>query len=202
MFSLPQLNYQFNALEPWFDAQTMEIHYSKHHQAYVDKLNAAIQDYPDLQAKTAEELLIDLAKMPEAVKTPVRNAGGGVVNHNLFWQLLAAGDQQPGPRLTELLKAAFGSTDKFKEVFTNAALNHFGSGWAWLTIDPAKKIEIFSLPNQDSPLSSGKTPLLAVDVWEHAYYLKYQNRRPEYVAAFWHVVNWAEVENRLARAVG
>lgn len=200
MFSLPELNYKFDALEPWFDSQTMEIHYSKHHQTYVDKLNAALKDYPDLEAKSVDKLLTDLEQIPEAVKTAVRNFGGGVANHNLFWQLLSAEEQRPGPEVLAAVNTAFGSFDKFKELFTNAAATHFGSGWAWLTIDATKKLEVFSLPNQDSPLSTDKTPLLALDVWEHAYYLKYQNRRPEFIEAFWHVVNWSEVTKRLGTA--
>jgi Fe-Mn family superoxide dismutase len=201
MFSLPELRYQFNALEPWFDAQTMEIHYSKHHQTYVDKLNAAVKDYPDLQAKNVEDLLSDLDQIPAAIRTAVRNFGGGVANHNLFWELLAAGEQQPGGQILAALTSDFGSWEKFKELFTAAAASHFGSGWAWLTVNSAQKLEIISLPNQDSPLSVGKKPLLALDVWEHAYYLKYQNRRPEFIEAFWHVVNWTEVEKRFTLAV-
>lgn len=200
MFSLPELAYKFDALEPWFDSQTMEIHYGKHHQTYVDKLNAAVKDYPDLQEKSVDKLLSDLAQIPETIRMAVKNFGGGVANHNLFWQLLAPGEQKPTGQVLELINTAFGSFEKFKELFTNAAASHFGSGWAWLTIDSAQKLEIFSLPNQDSPLSVGKTPLLALDVWEHAYYLKYQNRRPEFIEAFWHVVNWAEVEKRLETA--
>ncbi|MFZ5376382.1 MAG: superoxide dismutase [Patescibacteria group bacterium] len=205
MHVLPQLSYSYDALEPYFDALTMETHYSKHHQTYVDKFNAALESFPDLQNLSPEQLLSQLneLKVDDKAKTALRNHGGGHANHSLFWQLLIpAGDQVFSDKLQQLLVDHFGSVETFKTKFSEAALGQFGSGWAWLVVTPEKKLEIYSLPNQDSPLSKGQTPVLCLDVWEHAYYLKYQNRRADYVEAFWSVINWTEVENRLTKALG
>jgi Fe-Mn family superoxide dismutase len=198
MFQLPKLPYEYNALEPYIDAQTMEIHHSKHHQAYVDKANAALEKFPDLQTKSAEELLKGLDQIPEAVRTAVRNHGGGHANHSFFWQVLGPkGGGEPSGEVAAALTQAFGSFAAFQKQFTETATGVFGSGWAWLVKDQAGKLAIVSTPNQDSPVSSGQVPVLALDVWEHAYYLKYQNRRPEYVEAFWHVINWSQVAQNL-----
>ncbi len=194
-FTLPALPYATDALEPAIDKMTMEIHHGKHHNAYVTNLNKALESAPELAGKTIEELLANnLAIVPDAIKTAVRNNGGGHANHSLFWTLLAPVGTSHGPEgaLAEAINAAFGSFDAFKEKFAAAATTRFGSGWAWLVKTPAG-LEIYSLPNQDSPIAEGKTPLLGLDVWEHAYYLHYQNRRPDYIAAFWSVVNWAAV---------
>jgi Fe-Mn family superoxide dismutase len=190
---LPPLPYDFAALEPHIDAQTMQIHHGKHHQAYVNNLNAALEKHPDLQGKSAEELIRNLSAVPEAIRTAVRNNGGGHVNHTMFWKLMApkAGGSPTGP-VANAINASFGSFDQFKEQFTKAAMGRFGSGWAWL-VDANGKLAIESTPNQDSPIMEGKKPILGVDVWEHAYYLKYQNRRADYLGAFWNVVNWHEV---------
>ncbi len=198
MHTLPALPYDYNALEPHIDAQTMEIHYTKHHQAYVNKLNEAITKHPELAEKSAEELIADLDMVPEDIRTAVRNNGGGHVNHSFFWEILSPkGGGEPKGKLKEAIDKAFGSFDTFKEQFTAAATTRFGSGWAWLVADgPA--LSIVSTPNQDSPVTDGKMPILGLDVWEHAYYLKYQNKRPDYIAAFWNVVNWSEVEKRFA----
>lgn len=197
-FQVPALGYAFDALEPYIDAKTMEIHHDKHHGAYVTNLNKALEAYPNLQKKEVDELLKDLNNVPEAVRTAVRNNGGGHSNHSMFWRWLApGGSKQPSSALSTALVSTFGSLDVFKEKFGAAATTRFGSGWAWL-VDNGGKLEIYSTANQDSPLSEGKTPLLGLDVWEHAYYLKYQNRRPEYIAAFWSVVNWDEVASRFA----
>jgi superoxide dismutase, Fe-Mn family len=193
---LPPLPYDFGALEPHIDTQTMQIHHGKHHAAYVNNLNAALEKHANLQGKSAEELVKDLSKVPEDIRTAVRNNGGGHVNHTMFWKMMApkAGGAPTGA-VSDAIKSAFGSFDSFKEQFAKAAAGRFGSGWAWL-IDTGGKLTIESTPNQDSPLMDGKKPILGLDVWEHAYYLKYQNRRPDYVTAWWNVVNWAEV-NRL-----
>jgi Fe-Mn family superoxide dismutase len=177
----------------------MEIHHGKHHGAYVTNLNKALETHADLQNKTIEELLANqLAVVPEGIKTAVKNNGGGHANHSLFWTLLSAkGGGTPKGEIENVITATFGSFDTFKEKFTAAATGRFGSGWAWLVKDGAGKFEIISTPNQDSPIMEGKKPLLGLDVWEHAYYLKYQNRRPEYIAAFWNIVNWDEVNNQL-----
>ena len=198
-FTLPPLPYPSDSIEPYIDKATMEIHHDKHHQAYVTNLNKALESAPDLQSKTIEELLAgNLAAVPEAIKTAVRNNGGGHANHTFFWKLLSgkAGGAPTG-EIENVITASFGSFDAFKEKFTAAATTRFGSGWAWLTKDSSGKFEITSTANQDSPIMEGKTPILGLDVWEHAYYLKYQNRRPEYIAAFWNVINWAEVNNNL-----
>ncbi len=198
--ALLPLPYAFDALEPHIDAKTMEIHYTKHHQTYVDKLNEALTKHPALADKTVEELVADLEMIPDDIRTTVRNHGGGHLNHLLFWQTLApnAGGE-PSGILKEGIAAAFGSFATFQEKFTAAALGRFGSGWAWLVSDGGK-LEIVSTANQDNPVTDGKTPLLGLDVWEHAYYLKYQNKRADYVKAFWNVANWKEVEGRFEQA--
>jgi Fe-Mn family superoxide dismutase len=200
-FTLPPLPYAFDALEPHIDAKTMEIHHGKHHQAYVNNLNAAIEKAPELQNKSIEDLLKNVNSAPESVRTAVRNNGGGHWNHSLFWQLMApkAGGEPTGA-LADAIKSSFGGFDKFKEQFAAAGAGRFGSGWAWLLKD-GQKLSITSTPNQDNPLMDGKSPnsvLLGLDVWEHAYYLKYQNRRPDYITAWWNVVNWNEVGKRFS----
>jgi Fe-Mn family superoxide dismutase len=197
---LPKLPYSYDALEPYFDAQTMEIHYTKHHQAYVDKLNAALESYPDLREKEVEELLKNLDSIPEEIRNAVRNHGGGHFNHSFWWPILKKEVRAEG-EIIEAINRKFGSFDKFKEEFSKAAINLFGSGWAWLTIKNGE-LEIIQTPNQDSPISQGKIPLLGIDLWEHSYYLKYQNRRAEYVEAFFHVINWEKVnENFLKQSL-
>jgi superoxide dismutase, Fe-Mn family len=198
-FTLPPLPYDFAALEPHIDAKTMEIHHGKHHQAYVNNLNAAVEKAPELQGKSIEELLKGVNSAPEAVRTAVRNNGGGHWNHSFFWQIMGpkAGGEPTGA-LGDAIKSSFGGFDKFKEQFAAAAAGRFGSGWAWLVNDGGK-LSITSTPNQDNPLMEGKSPdsvILGLDVWEHAYYLKYQNRRPDYVTAWWNVVNWGAVSKR------
>jgi Fe-Mn family superoxide dismutase len=193
---LPPLPYDFSALEPHIDTQTMQIHHGKHHQAYVTNLNAALEKHPNLQGKGAEDLVRDLGSVPEDIRTAVRNNGGGHVNHTMFWKMMApnAGGAPTGA-VADAIKASFGGFDAFKEQFAKAGVGRFGSGWAWL-IDSNGKLSIESTANQDNPISEGKKAILGLDVWEHAYYLKYQNRRPDYINAWWNVVNWAEV-NRL-----
>jgi len=194
---LPSLPYSFNALEPHIDALTMQIHHGKHHQAYINNLNAALEAHPDLQSKSVEDLIKDLNALPEAIRTAVRNNGGGHANHTLFWTLISPnGGGAPTGKAAEAITGAFGTFDTFKEQFAKAATTRFGSGWAWL-VSSSGKLAIESTANQDSPIMEGKTPLLGLDVWEHAYYLKYQNRRPDYIAAFWNVVNWETVNGRL-----
>ena len=197
---LPNLPYAYDALEPVIDARTMEIHHTKHHQTYVDKLNAALEGHVGLQSRSVEALLQELTMVPENIRTAVRNHGGGHVNHSLFWSLLKKGTTYGGP-IESAIDTHFGSFDSFKEAFSNAANLHFGSGWAWLVVDNGK-LEITTTANQDSPLSEGKHPILGIDVWEHAYYLNYQNRRPEYVAAFFQVINWNQVNANLEAAGG
>lgn len=197
MFKLPDLGYRFDALEPYIDAQTMEIHHGKHHAAYIAKLNEALRKYPDLHKKTIEDLLKSIGNLPEGVKTAVRNNGGGHHNHLLFWESMKPGGaKEPAGKLIEALNRAFGGFDEFKSKLTEAAVTRFGSGWAWLA-DNRGKLEVYSTANQDSPLMDGKNPLLGLDVWEHAYYLKYQNRRPDYIEAWWKVVNWDIVNSRI-----
>jgi Fe-Mn family superoxide dismutase len=193
---LPALPYPYDALEPHIDARTMEIHHTKHHQAYINNLNAALDKAPDLKTKSLEDLLRGIQQVPEAIRGAVRNHGGGHANHTLFWQIMKpkGGGQPKGP-LGDALGKTFGSLDAFKEQFTGAAGGRFGSGWAWLVAKDGK-LTIESTANQDSPLMEGKTPLLGLDVWEHAYYLLYQNRRPDYIKAWWNVVNWDEVARR------
>jgi len=185
------LPYSYDALEPYFDAQTMEIHYSKHHQAYVDNLNKALEQNQTWQEKSPEELLKDLNSIPENIRLAVRNQGGGVANHNFFWTILKKNIKFSGT-IADKINATFGGYDSFREQFSQAAAGHFGSGWAWLVLNNGQ-LEIITTANQDSPLSLGKEPLLCLDMWEHAYYLKYQNRRPEYIEAFFNVINWDKV---------
>jgi Fe-Mn family superoxide dismutase len=197
-FTLPNLPYAHDALEPFIDKMTMEIHHGKHHGAYVTNVNKALESTPQLATLSVEELLANgLAAVPESIRTAVRNNGGGHANHTMFWQIMGpkAGGQ-PSGKLGEAINGAFGSFDNFKEKFAAAAMGRFGSGWAWLVKDSAGKLDIVSTANQDNPISDGKSPVMGIDVWEHAYYLKYQNRRAEYIAAWWNVVNWKEVEKR------
>ncbi|WP_017728335.1 superoxide dismutase [Halalkalibacterium ligniniphilum] len=199
-YELPQLPYAANALEPHIDEQTMNIHHGKHHNTYVTKLNAALEGHDDLAGKSIEELVSNLDAVPENIRGAVRNNGGGHANHTLFWQILSPnGGGAPTGELADAINDAFGSFDAFKEQFADAAANRFGSGWAWLIVDGGK-LAITSTPNQDTPLMEGKTPILGLDVWEHAYYLNYQNRRPDYINAFWNVVNWDEVTKRYNEA--
>lgn len=201
-YSLPPLPYPNNALEPHFDAQTMEIHHTKHHQAYINKANAALEKHPELADKDVDELMRNLASVPEDIRGAIRNQGGGHSNHSFFWTILSpTGGGEPSGDLREAIDKAFSNFAGFQQEFENAAATRFGSGWAWLTVDNgALKVE--STANQDTPLSEGRTPILGIDVWEHAYYLKYQNKRPDYVKAFWNVVNWDEVGKRYAAAKG
>lgn len=201
MHTLPLLPYEYNALEPHFDAQTMEIHHTKHHQTYVDKLNAALENNPELAAKPVEDLLKMIDEVPDKIRQAVINHGGGHANHTLFWTTLTPKpDKEPQGNLASALKTTFGSFDTFKTGFSDTAAAHFGSGWAWLSLNQKKELEIYSTPNQDSPLMQGHTPLLGLDVWEHAYYLKYQNRRPEYIQAFWYLINWEQVAKNFSQA--
>jgi Fe-Mn family superoxide dismutase len=197
-FSLPQLPYAADALEPHIDKMTMEIHHGKHHNAYVTNLNKALESAPNLATKTVEELLANnCAIVPDAIKTAVRNNGGGHINHSMFWTILSPkGGGQPSGAIADAIKGAFGGFDAFKEKFNAAATTRFGSGWAWLIKDGSGKLDVVSTANQDSPVMEGKFPVMGLDVWEHAYYLKYQNRRPDYIAAWWNVVNWPEIEKR------
>ncbi len=188
---LPKLPFSYDALEPFIDTKTMEIHYTKHHNAYVTNLNNSLKDYPDLQAKSIEELLKKLTEVPEEIKVSVRNNGGGHFNHTLFWSMMTPkGTLLKEGSLLEAIKLEFGSFESFKEGFSKAALGRFGSGWAWLIVDGSGNISITSTPNQDSPISDGKKIILGLDIWEHAYYLNYQNRRADYISAWWNVVNW------------
>jgi len=200
-YTVPDLPYAKDALEPHIDAQTMEIHHDKHHAAYVSKVNAAIEGKSDLESKSIEDLIRDLSTVPEEIRGAVRNNGGGHANHSLFWTVLGPnGGGEPSGTLGDDLKAAFGSFDDFKEKFEAAGAGRFGSGWAWLIVNKDGKLEITSTPNQDSPLMDGNTPIFGVDVWEHAYYLKYQNKRPDYLKAIWNVVNWEAVSENYSAA--
>jgi Fe-Mn family superoxide dismutase len=200
-FKLPDLPYAYNALEPHIDARTMEIHHTKHHQAYINNANAALEKYPDLQNKSVEELLKDLNSVPEDIRTAIRNNGGGHANHSLFWPVMGPnGGGQPSGELANAINSAFGSFDNFKDQFSKAAATRFGSGWAWLSVDGSGNLKVTSTANQDNPLSEGLTPILGLDVWEHAYYLNYQNRRPDYVSAWWNVVNWDQVAKNYSAA--
>ena len=193
-FELAPLPYATNALEPHIDTRTMEIHHGKHHQAYVTNLNKALENYPDLQSKSLEELIQSLDSLPEAIRPAVRNNGGGHANHTLFWSLMGPGKGgEPTGELAAAINAAFGSFADFKTKFAAAGVGRFGSGWAWLVVDKGGALSITSTPNQDTPVMEKKTPVLGLDVWEHAYYLNYQNRRPDYIAAWWNVVNWDKV---------
>ena len=201
-FQLPDLGYAFNALEPNIDAKTMEIHHDKHHGGYTNNLNAALEKHPELAGKSIEELLGSINSIPEDIRTAVRNNGGGYANHSLFWKVIAPGSGESGLSgdLQSAISAKFGGLDGFKEKFASAAATRFGSGWAWLVVKGNGSIDVYSTANQDSPLMDGDTPILGLDVWEHAYYLNYQNRRPDYIKAFWNIVNWGEVSKRYAAA--
>lgn len=202
-FELPALPYAVDALEPHIDARTMEIHHGKHHAAYVNNLNTALESHPALLNKGIDDLVRNLDGVPEAVRTAVRNNGGGHANHSMFWLLMAPGmGGAPRGDVAKAIDKAFQSFDAFKEAFTRSAMGRFGSGWAWLVVDSSSGLKIVSTANQDTPLSDGLTPVLGLDVWEHAYYLKYQNRRADYVGAWWNVVNWDEVERRFKAARG
>lgn len=190
-FKLPELSYAYDALEPYIDAKTMEIHHSKHHNAYTTKFNAALEGHDDLASKAADDIITNLNDVPESIRTAVRNNGGGYVNHTFFWEVLKKDVPFKGD-IADAVKSELGGFDKFKETFAATAAGVFGSGWAWLVMNNGK-LEITGTPNQDSPLTSGKTPLIGLDVWEHAYYLKYQNRRPDYIEAFFNVINWDKV---------
>lgn len=195
---LPKLPYSYDALEPFIDTKTMEIHYGKHHQTYVDKLNKALEKYPKLQSKSSEELLKNLDLIPEDVRTAVRNHGGGHVNHSFFWQILKKG-VEPSGEILKTINKKFKGFDMFKEQFGEKAVGLFGSGWCWLVLNNGE-LEIMTTPNQDSPISQNKIPVLGLDVWEHAYYLKYQNKRADYVSAWWNVVNWKKVNENFLKA--
>ena len=193
-FQLPELGYSYGALEPHIDARTMEIHHSKHHAGYINNLNVALEGQDSLQSKTLEELLADLSALPESIRTVVRNNGGGHSNHTLFWSIMSPdGGGEPSGSLKEAIDAAFGGFEAFKDLFSKTAATRFGSGWAWLVKKSDGGLDVLSTANQDSPISSGLSPILGLDVWEHAYYLNYQNRRPDYIAAWWNVVYWDEV---------
>lgn len=208
--TLPDLEYDYAALEPHIDARTMEIHHSKHHQGYVNKLNSALEEAPEIADKPLEELLQNLDAIPEKVRTAVRNNAGGHYNHSLFWKVLSPpstgsgqgkGGGEPKGDLLDALNSAFGDFESFEKKFSQAASGRFGSGWAWLAVDQSKNLSIASTPNQDNPLSEGKTPILGLDVWEHAYYLNYQNKRGDYIDAWWNIVNWDEVEKNYKESI-
>lgn len=200
-FSLPDLPYAHDALEPHVDTRTMQIHHGKHHQGYTNKLNAALEGHADLEGKSIEELLRGIDSLPDAVKGAVRNNGGGFANHSLFWSVMSPnGGGAPSGDLAAAIDSAFGSLDELKKKFSGAAGTRFGSGWAWLVVNAQGNLEVYSTANQDSPFMKGDTPIMGLDVWEHAYYLNYQNRRPDYVAAFWNVVNWDQVGANYAAA--
>jgi superoxide dismutase, Fe-Mn family len=202
-FDLPDLGYAFDALEPHIDARTMEIHHDKHHAGYTAKLNAAIEGHPELHGRSAEELLSDIDALPESIRGAVRNNGGGYVNHTLFWEVMTPGGAAaPSGDLAAAVDAGFGSFDDFRSTFQSAAATRFGSGWAWLCVGAGGALSCFSTANQDSPLMEGLSPILGVDVWEHAYYLNYQNRRPDYLTAWWNVVNWEVVGQKYGAAKG
>ncbi|MGH7799436.1 MAG: superoxide dismutase [Thermodesulfobacteriota bacterium] len=198
---LPKLPYSYEALEPHIDARTMEIHHTKHHQTYVNNLNAALEKHHNLQTKSVEELIKDLNAIPEDIRTAVRNNGGGHLNHSMFWPMMSShGGGEPKGDLVAAIKSAFGDFASFKDQFSKAAAGRFGSGWAWLCIDKSGKLVINSTPNQDNPISDGLKPIVGLDVWEHAYYLKYQNRRADYIGAWWNVVNWDQVAKNYGAA--
>jgi len=200
-YTLPPLPYAYDALEPWIDAETMHLHHDRHHASYVEHLNAAVAGHPEVAGKSVEELLAHLDTVPESIRAAIRNQGGGDANHSFWWPTLSrSGGDTPKAELAKDIDAQFGSFGRFEEKFSKAAAGVFGSGWAWLTLGGDGKLQIETTPNQDSPITSGRTPILGLDVWEHAYYLKYQNRRPEYVSAFFHVVNWDFVSGRYATA--
>lgn len=200
-YTLPPLPYPYEALEPTIDTLTMQIHHDKHHAAYVNNLNTAVKNHPDLFAKSAEQLVKDLSSVPEDIRTAVRNNAGGHVNHTFFWDLMTPGGAKaPSGELATAIQQAFGSLDALKEAVNKAGAGRFGSGWSWVVTDATGALSVLSTPNQDSPLTDGHTPILGVDVWEHAYYLKYQNRRPDYLTAWWNVVNWDKVAANYAKA--
>lgn len=202
-FILPPLPYNLGALEPYIDAQTMEIHHDKHHGTYVEKLNAALEKYPEWQTKTVQELLLSLDKLPHDIKTEVRNNGGGHLNHSMFWLMLKQnGGKMPQGRVHDAIKNNFNNFEAFKVEFNAKAKSVFGSGWAWLVINKDGKLEITATHNQDNPIEHGKSPILGLDVWEHAYYLKYQNKRPDYINAWWNVINWEQVEENYNNILG
>ncbi|MFS0881432.1 superoxide dismutase [Bacillus sp. 7586-K] len=202
-YSLPALSYDFNALEPHIDQKTMEIHYGKHHQTYVNNLNAALEGAVELQEKSLEDLLANLDAVPEQIRTAVRNNGGGHLNHSLFWEVIAPGSNNKAPtgKLDSAINEAFGSFDEFKQQFSTAATTRFGSGWAWLIVDGEGKLQVTSTANQDNPIMEGKQAILGLDVWEHAYYLNYQNRRPDYIASFFNIINWDVVAEKFENLV-
>ncbi|MEK7542928.1 MAG: superoxide dismutase [Patescibacteria group bacterium] len=197
MFELPKLPYSYDALEPYMDARTMELHHGKHHATYVSKLNEAIAKHPELESWTIEKLLSSLESVPDDIRTAVKNHGGGYLNHSFFWNVIGPNGRAPKGKLLEEIIKTFGSFDAFKVEFAKTAAGHFGSGWAWLVVDGLGKLKIKSLPNQDHPISLGEKPILCLDLWEHAYYLKYQNRRAEFIGAWWNVIDWEKVENNL-----
>jgi Fe-Mn family superoxide dismutase len=200
-YTLPDLPYDYNALEPHIDARTMEIHHTKHHQAYVNNANAALKGHAELEQLSVEDLLRQIDRVPEDIRTALRNNAGGHANHSLFWQIMSPnGGGEPTGALADAIRKSFGDFNSFKEKFSNAAKGRFGSGWAWLVVDKDGNLKIVDTANQDSPYMSGETPILGLDVWEHAYYLKYQNKRPDYVEAWWNVVDWDEVGRRYEQA--
>lgn len=206
MFTLPKLPYAYDALEPHIDARTMEIHHTKHHATYIEKLNAALKENDEIASQDIEDVLADLEAVPEEIRTAVRNHGGGHANHSLFWTIMTPSSPEamagkPKDSLAEAIDDSFGSFKDFQEKFNQAATGRFGSGWAWLVVADDGQLAITDTANQDSPLSQGMTPILGLDVWEHAYYLKYQNKRPDYVAAWWNIVNWSEVQKRFEEAI-
>ena len=195
---LPPLPYDYAALEPYIDQQTMHLHHDMHHGTYVKNLNAALEKYPNLQSKSADELLRDLSAIPEDIRTAVRNNGGGHVNHTMFWKIMKPkGGGEPSGKIADVIKKTFGSFKDFQTKFNDAGAKQFGSGWVWLAAKPSGEVQIITTPNQDNPISQGLFPIMGNDVWEHAYYLKYNNRRPEYLQAWWNVVNWEEINKRL-----
>ncbi|HEY4565725.1 superoxide dismutase [Planococcaceae bacterium Storch 2/2-2] len=199
-YKLPELPYAYDALEPHIDARTMEIHHTKHHNTYVTNLNAALEGHDELAAKSVEDLIADMDAIPADIRTAVRNNGGGHANHSFFWEILSAdGGGKPSGALAEAIDKKFGSFEAFQDEFAKAAAGRFGSGWAWLIADDNGNVEVMSTPNQDSPIMEGKKPILGLDVWEHAYYLNYQNRRPDYINAFWNVVNWDKVQEHYGK---
>ena len=200
VFEVPQLKFAFDALEPAIDARTMEIHHGKHHGGYVANLNKALESAPEYYSRSIEDILRNINSVPEAIRTAVRNNGGGHANHSLFWDVLnPGGKREPSGALLKDIEKTFGSLDAFMEKFSNAAATRFGSGWAWLVVDGEKKLQVYSTANQDSPYMDGHSPILGLDVWEHAYYLNYENRRPDYIKAFWSVVNWSFVEQEFEK---
>jgi Fe-Mn family superoxide dismutase len=201
-YTLPQLPYSYDAFEPYIDKMTMEIHHSRHHQAYVNNLNSVLEKYPEFHDIELEDILKDLNKLPEEIRTTVKNNGGGHYNHSLFWEIMKPnGGGEPDGELKKAIEENFGSFENFKNLFSEIALKHFGSGWAWLVVTPDKKLKAYSLPNQDNPLSDGYKLVMALDVWEHAYYLKYQNRRNEYIQNWWNVVNWDKIKENYLRSI-